>query len=339
MGSRRSWDKSCWPLIRRVVGWGCGHSSRGLRFRLVALLLTIGGCASTPHPPPRQRPPLEPVEVVGVRLSQAARYYLKFHSKRPHLGLVLDLRFTGVSGEALGEKRVSLGRASGRAALAVGDQRRVSLLTADQEASELSVSGRQRPVLGMHRKDIPFAQVRHVTLISARECYLRSYEWQYGMPGPEGIAYLPRPGERFTETRCDRVTHDPGVAEGVAFEVGAEPDEATLELEVTYRRDFEGGVVWEAALLGRGGRYHRECRLRVSEATVYETQRKRYRVVVRSTGAGAALAGISRARIASVVPGTVPPADGRYRAELRCGVRPARNSQQGRPLPRGTLMP
>lgn len=238
----------------------------------LGLGLLFGGCASAPAPAPPAKPPPPAVVVGAPRFVHSAMDQLSFECGRAHAGVELRIALLDARGRELGQRDVRAGKAFARSPLRAG--RVVRRRLQKERDVTLKVVGRKRPTARLRSRRLDAAELTAVKLIAGQSC---------------------RREEDATLT-CGALA-DERIGRTLRLRRIGDPTRGTLEFAATFNRDFERGVVFEARLLDAKGRAHPRCHLKVIQPHVFETQRKRFRLVARAPAAVAALAAVKRLEV------------------------------------------
>lgn len=281
-----------------------------MRRNALPFVLLLASCASAPAPPPPAKPPPPPVFVEGARFAPAQMDQLSFECGRAHEGVELRVALLDGRGRELDQREVRAGRAFGGPALVAGRVVRRRLYKA-QEGS-LKVVGRARPMAVRRSLRLDAAELSSVKLIEGGSCE-RSSDGQVS---------------------CTKL-RDPRIARSLRLRRVPDPRRGALEIVLLFNRDFERGVVIKARLVDKAGRVHPRCVLRIEQPTVYETQRKRFRLVVQDAAAVHVLSTIKTLRVVGHherEPALDGPGSTAQEVRLLCAARP-----RVRPRSRATI--
>ncbi|MBW2733827.1 MAG: hypothetical protein JRH20_15680 [Deltaproteobacteria bacterium] len=245
-----------------------------MRIRSVAWVFLLWGCASAPPPPaPVQKPP-RAIVVKTVRFVQPAMDQLSFRCGRAHPGVELRVALLDARGRELGQQDVRVGKVFGGRTLLAGSRVRLRLRKAPE--ASLKVVGRRRPMATVRSLRLDVAELTSIRLVDGQSCR--------------------REGDE--ELTCSEL-RDRQIGRTLRLVRSTDPTRGTLHFEVSFNRDFERGVKFEAQMLDAKGGAHARCRLRITQPQVFETQRKGYTLVAHGQAAAATLAAVKRLWVVS----------------------------------------
>lgn len=294
------------------------------------LVLALAGCAAAPKKAVAPAAPPPAVQALAVKVGQPSRYYLSFVAGRSQpLGVELSYALLDRYNKLVLQLKTRVGPAFNNGSIVARRATRWPL-TID-EGGGLKVSGGPRP--GAQDTASQLALVVRAQLLGARRCAQHSFTYKLGMPIPPDINFTPNHGDVVEHVRCVKPLADAQLRDSFRYERVADPEHAWLRFALRFNRDYEQGVVLEAAVADASGKVHPSCLLRVAQPVVWEGQLKRYALKVR----GVALASVVRAIDALAIRRIIPQTSMERFIDVRLRCRDIGGQQSGRgtsPSPR-----
>ena len=264
----------------------------------VVLALALAGCAAEPKKVAAPAAPPPAVQALAVKVGQPTRYFLSLQAGRSQpLGVELSYVLVDRYKKGVLKLETRVGPAFNNGSIIAGRTTRWPLHI---DEGGLRVSGGPRP--GAQDTASQLALVRGLQLVAARRCVRHSFTYKLGMSIPPDVNFTPNQGDVVEHVRCDKPLADRKLRESFRFERVADPEHAWLRFALRFNRDYEQGVVLEAAVADAAGKVHPACLLRIAQPTVWEGQLKRYTLKVTGVPLASVVRAIDGLTIRRIVP-------------------------------------
>lgn len=299
---------------------------RCARAALLVSLLLLASCAGEPKKVVAPAAPPPPVQALAIKVGQPSRYFLSMVPGRSQpLGVALSYALVDRYNKLVLTLKTRVGSAFQNGSVVAGRATRWPL-TID-EGGGLRVAGGPRP--GALDTASQLALVQRAQLLEARRCERHSFTYKIGMPIPADINFTPNHGDVVEHVRCIKHLADHRLRDSFRFERVADQQHAWLSFALRFNRDYEPGVVVEAAVVDASGKVHPSCKLRIAQPTVWEGQLKRYALKVTGVPLASVVRAIDSLSIRRIVPQTAM--DRFVDVRLRCSGISGEQSGRGAP--------